>query len=96
MGDMEEEDNSTGCAIGRFLRQSASFYGTVRFLDGTDAATISLQPNLRNTGLALQILRDVHGSSVHGLQSLVMNIDLSGNILRNFLEPVPVVPTAPR
>ena len=68
-----------------------TFYGTVRFLDGQTRNHI-VAAQLRNTGLALQILRTFMDRPAQP-QSLVMNIDLSGNILRNFLDPVPVIPT---
>ena len=68
-----------------------TFYGTVRFLEGQTRNHI-VAAHLRNTGLALAILRTFMDRPAQPA-SLVMNIDLSGNVLRNFLDPVPVVAT---
>jgi predicted Zn-ribbon and HTH transcriptional regulator len=91
MADMEEEDNVLD-VLREIFETERTFYGTVRFLDGQTRNHI-VAAQMRNTGLALQILRLFMDRPAQP-QSLVMNIDLSGNILRNFLDPVPVVPTA--
>jgi len=90
MSDMEDEDTVLD-VLRELFETERTFYGTVRFLDGQTRNHI-VAAQLRNTGLALQILRSFMDRPAQP-QSLVMNIDLSGNVLRNFLEPVPVVPT---
>ena len=90
MGDMEDEDTVLD-VLREIFETERTFYGTVRFLDGQTRNHI-VSAQLRNTGLALQILRAFMDRPAQP-QSLVMNIDLSGNILRNFLDPVPVVAT---
>jgi len=88
---MENEDNVLDIIRDIFETERA-FYATVRFLDGQTRNHI-VAAHLRNTGLALQIVREYMNRPVQQ-QSLVMNIDLSGNVLRSFLDPVPVVATA--
>jgi hypothetical protein len=90
LDDMEEEVTVLDI-LREIFETERTFYGTVRFLDGQTRNHI-VAAQMRNTGLALQILRTFMERSAQP-QSLVMNIDLSGNILRNFLDPVPVVPT---
>jgi hypothetical protein len=90
MTDMEEEVSVLDI-LREIFETERTFYGTVRFLDGQTRNHI-VAAQLRNTGLALQILRVFMDRPSHP-QSLVMNIDLSGNIMRNFLDPVPVVAT---
>ena len=90
MTDMDDEISVLDILRDIFDTERA-FYGTVRFLDGQTRNHI-VAAHMRNTGLALQILRTFMDRPAQP-QSLVMNIDLSGNILRNFLDPVPVVPT---
>jgi hypothetical protein len=88
MGDLTEEVTVLD-VMREIFETERVFYGTVRFLEGhTRNHVVAAQ--LRNTGLALQILRTLADRPP---QSLVMNIDLSGNILRNFLDPVPVLAT---
>lgn len=67
------------------------FYGSIRLLE-RETRNHVVAAQLRNTGLALQLLRTIADRPAQP-QSLVMNIDLSGNVLRNFLDPVPVVAT---
>ena len=90
MGDMEDEDSVLDILREMFETERV-FYGTVRFLEGSTRNHI-VAAQLRNTAMALQILRTFMDRPAQP-QSLVMNIDLSGNILRNFLDPVPVVAT---
>lgn len=90
MADMEEEDTVLDI-LHEILETERVFYGTVRFLDGQTRNHI-VSAQLRNTSIALQILRNYMDRPAQP-QSLVMNIDLSGNILRNFLDPVPVIAT---
>jgi predicted Zn-ribbon and HTH transcriptional regulator len=90
MADMEDEDTVLDI-LHEILETERTFYGTVRFLDGQTRNHI-VAAQLRNTSVALQILRSFMDRPAQP-QSLVMNIDLSGNILRNFLDPVPVVAT---
>lgn len=90
MGDLEDEDTVLD-VLREIFDTERTFYGTVRFLDGQTRNHI-VAAQLRNTGVALQILRNFMERPAQP-QSLVMNIDLSGNILRNFLDPVPVIAT---
>jgi len=91
MGDLEEEDSVLD-VIREIFETERIFYGTVRFLEGQTRNHV-VAAHLRNTGLALQILHTFMQRPAPQ-HSLVMNIDLSGNALRNFLDPVPVVPSA--
>jgi len=88
---MEHEDNVLE-VIQEIFETERTFYATVRFLDGQTRNHI-VAAQLRNTGLALQIVREYMNRPAQQAQSLVMNIDLSGNLLRSFLDPVPVVAT---
>lgn len=88
MGDLEDEDSVLD-VLREIFETERSFYGTVRFLEGQTRNHV-VAAHLRNTGLALQILRTFMDRPAQPA-SLVMNIDLSGNMLRNFLDPVPVV-----
>jgi len=90
MGDLEDEDSVLD-VLREIFETERTFFGTVRFLEGQTRNHV-VAAQLRNTGLALQILRTFMDRPAQPA-SLVMNIDLSGNILRNFLEPVPVVAT---
>ena len=91
MGDLEDEDSVLD-VLREIFETERTFYGTVRFLEGQTRNHI-VAAQLRNTGLALQILRTFMDRPAPA-QSLVMNIDLSGNVLRNFLDPVPVIASA--
>lgn len=90
MADMEEEDTVLDL-LSEIFETERTFYGMVRFLEGQTRNHI-VAAQLRNTATALQIVREFMARPAPQ-QSLVMNIDLSGNILRNFLDPVPVVAT---
>jgi predicted Zn-ribbon and HTH transcriptional regulator len=91
MGDLEDEDTVLD-VLREIFETERSFYTTVRFLEGQTRNHV-VAAHLRNTNLALQIVRSFMDRPVPQ-HSLVMNIDLSGNVLRNFLDPVPVVPSA--
>lgn len=90
MGDLEDEDSVLD-VLREIFETERVFFGTVRFLEGQTRNHI-VAAHMRNTALALQILHLFMNRPAQP-QSLVMNIDLSGNILRNFLDPVPVVAT---
>ena len=55
MSDMEDEDTVLD-VLRELFETERTFYGTVRFLDGQTRNHI-VAAQLRNTGLALQILR---------------------------------------
>jgi hypothetical protein len=90
MGDLED-DSSVLDVLREIFETERVFYGTVRFLEGQTRNHV-VAAQLRNTGVALQILRTFMDRPPQPT-SLVMNIDMSGNVLRNFLEPIPVVAT---
>jgi len=78
-----------------------AFFSVVRFLDGNTRNHI-VAAHMRNTSQAMTLLRmslNAQQRAVHA-ENIVMNIPLnsildpSGNFLRNFLDPIPVVPTA--
>lgn len=91
MSDLEDDETTVLDVIREIFETERTFYATVRFLEGSTRNHI-VAAQMRNTGLALQILRAFMDRPPQ-VQPLVMNIDLSGNILRNFLDPVPVIPT---
>ena len=86
-----EEDNTVLDVLSEIFETERAFYGIVRFLEGSTRNHI-IAAHMRNTGSALQILRTFMDRPA-APPTMVMNIDLSGNMLRNFLDPVPVVPT---
>lgn len=92
--DNDYEDETTALDILReiFVTERA-FYNVMRFLDGGTRNHV-VAAHMRNTNLALQLLR-LSMERPAGPTTMVMNIDLSGNVLRNtsFFDPVPVVPT---
>lgn len=90
MSDLAEEDTVLD-VLQDILQTDRNFYGIVRFLDGTTRNHL-VAAHMRNISSALHILRTFMERPVGG-PTFTMNLDLSGNILRNFLEPVPVVPT---
>lgn len=77
------------------LQTERAFYSVVRFLDGGSRNHI-VAAHLRNTSQALAILRMM--AIPARTESFTMNIPLnalldpSGNLMRSFLDPVPVVP----
>ena len=87
--DDMEDDPSPLAVLRELLITDRVFYETIRLLEGHTRNQV-VAGQLRNSGLALQILRTAIDQPT---PSLVMNIDLSGNVLRNFLDPVPVVAT---
>jgi hypothetical protein len=82
------------------LETERSFYGMVRFLDGNTRNHI-VAAQIRNASQMLAIMRGFMAAEQRTThtENIVMNIPLntlldpSGNFSRNFLEPVPVVPT---
>ncbi len=86
-----EEDNTVLDVLSEIFETERAFYGIVRFLEGSTRNHI-IAAHMRNTGSALQILRTFMDRPA-APPTMVMNIDLSGNMLRNFLDPVPVVPS---
>ena len=73
-----------------------ALFSTVRFLDGGSRNHI-VAAHLRNTGMAYSILRTL--AARPPTERVVMNIPLntlldpSGNFMRSFLDPVPVIPS---
>lgn len=90
MADLEDEDTVLD-VLRDILSTERSFHAITRFLDGHTRNHI-VAAHMRNMGLSLQILR-LFMDRPAAPATMVMNIDLSGNVLRNFLDPVPVVPT---
>ncbi len=90
MNDLAEEDTVLDI-LHEIFETERSFYSIIRFLDGQTRNHI-VAAHLRNVSAALQILRTFQAQPPPPA-SVVMNIDLSGNLLRSFMEPVPVVPT---
>jgi hypothetical protein len=90
MEDFESPDPLETLAM--LLAADRVFYETVRVLDGRTRTPI-VAAHVHNTGVALQILRTVIDRPTTG-RTLLMTIDVSGNVLRTFADPVPVVATA--
>ena len=93
---MDEIEYTILDAIHDITETDRSFFNVVRFLDGTTRNHI-VAAHLRNTALAYQTLR-MHMTG-YRQRNIVMQvplglIDPSGSLMRNFLEPVPVIPTA--
>lgn len=80
-------------AVHDVMQTERTFYQTVRFLDGHTRNHI-VAAQLRNTSVALDILRRYIAQPPTRTTTMVMNIplamDISGN---NFFDPVPVVPS---
>ena len=93
MADLGEELTALD-VLHSLFETERNFYGIVRFLDGATRNNI-VAAHMRNMNLALQAIRAIIDTRAPAVTapSLVMNIDLSGNVLRNFFDPVPVVPT---
>lgn len=74
-----------------------SFHSIVRFLDGNTRNHL-VAAQLRNTNQSLAVLR-MYMAQERRTENIVMNIPLgnlfdpSGNIMRNFFDPVQVTPT---
>lgn len=75
-----------------------AFFSMIRFLDGNTRNHL-VAAHMRNTSQAYALLRMYLSQARQQPESIVMNIPLnsildpSGNFMRNFLDPVPVVPT---
>ena len=94
MADLEDDGDTVLDVLREILSTERAFLGSIRFLEGQTRNHI-VAANMRNTATALHILRTfMERPAVPQTTTMVMNIDLSGNVLRNFLDPVPVVPTA--
>jgi hypothetical protein len=91
MADLEDEDTVLD-VLRDILSTDRVFYGTVRFLDGQTRNHI-VAAHLRNTGLMLNIVRSFMDHPPPSLATMTMHVDLSGNMLRNFLDPVAVTAT---
>lgn len=83
--------------IREITQTDRAFFSMIRFLDGNTRNHI-VAAHMRNTSQAYALLR-LYLSQSSRTESIVMNIPLnsildpSGNFMRNFLDPVPVVPT---
>lgn len=96
-----DSDYSVLDAIRDITLTDRAFFNVVRFLDGNTRNHI-VAAHLRNTSQMTALLRQFMASQpreVHR-ENIVMNIPLnsifdpSGNFLRNFLDPVAVVPSS--
>lgn len=94
---MEENEYSMLDAIRDITLTDRAFFSMIRFLDGNTRNHI-VAAQLRNTNQAYQLLRTyIIRPPVQ--DSVVMNIPLgnifdpSGNFMRQFMEPVPVIAT---
>ena len=93
-------DYSVLDAIRDITLTDRAFYSVVRFLDGNTRNHI-VAAHMRNTSQMTMVLREFMTSQSRETrrENIVMNIPLnsifdpSGNFLRNFLDPVPVVPS---
>ena len=83
--------------IRELTQTDRAFFSMIRFLDGNTRNHL-VAAHMRNTSQAYALLR-LYLSQSNRTESIVMNIPLnsildpSGNFMRNFLDPVPVVPT---
>lgn len=95
---MEDEEYTIPEAVRDLTMTDRAFFNIVRFLDGNTRNHI-VAAHMRNTSQAIQLLRMSLTRPVSQRENIVMNIPLanlfdpSGNFMRNFLDPVPVVPT---
>ena len=95
---MEDDDYTVLEAIRDLTQTDRAFFSMVRFLDSGSRNSL-LAAQLRNTNVALGILRTLSSSPSTRTESIVMNIPLntlldpSGNFMRNFMDPVPVLPS---
>lgn len=89
---MEENDDYTMLdAIRDITETDRAFFNIVRFLDGNTRNHL-VAAQLRNTNMAYMLLRQ---RPAPRQENIVMNIPLANLIdpsLRNFMEPVPVMP----
>jgi hypothetical protein len=87
-----DEDYTMLDAIRDITETDRAFFNIVRFLDGNTRNHL-VAAQLRNTNTAYQLLRQRPRQ-----ENIVMNIplanlfDTSGNFMRNFMDPVPVMP----
>lgn len=97
-------DYSVLDAIRDITQTDRAFFSVVRFLDGNTRNHI-VAAHMRNTSQMTALLRQFMATQQREerRENIVMNIPLgnlgglfdpSGNFMRNFLDPVPVVPTA--
>jgi len=95
---MGDDEYTVLDAIRDLTMTDRAFFSMVRFLDGGSRNHI-VAAHLRNTSFAFTILRTLATQPTPVRESLVMNIPLntlldpSGNFMRSFLDPVPVIPT---
>jgi AraC-like DNA-binding protein len=96
---MDNEEYTQLEAIRDLTMTDRAFFNIVRFLDGNTRNHI-VAAHLRNTSQAIQLLRlSLARPAAERRENIVMNIPLanlfdpSGNFMRNFLDPVPVVPS---
>lgn len=91
---MEENDDYTMLdAIRDITETDRAFFNIVRFLDGNTRNHL-VAAQLRNTNTAYQLLRQRPVAPRQ--ENIVMNIPLANLLdpsLRNFMEPVPVMPS---
>ena len=91
------EDDGVLDLIRELTQTDRAFFSMIRFLDGNTRNHI-VAAHMRNTSQAYALLR-LYLTQARQTESVVMNIPLnsildpSGNFMRNFLDPVPVVPT---
>jgi hypothetical protein len=84
-------------AMRDITQSDRAFFNVVRFLDGNTRNHI-VAAHMRNTSQMVNLLASMQRSAGQR-ESIVMNIPLnsildpSGNFLRNFLDPVPIVPS---
>jgi hypothetical protein len=96
---MEENEYTTLDAIRDLTLTDRAFFSMIRFLDGNTRNHI-VAAQLRNTSQAYQLLRTnlLRPPAPQG-DTMVVNfplgnlLDPSGNFMRNFLDPVPVIAT---
>jgi hypothetical protein len=87
--DSYTEETTSMDVLREIFVTERAFYGIVRYLDPATRNHV-VAAHLRNVNTALNVVR----TQVERPTTMVMNIDLSGNALRNaFLDPVPVVAT---
>ena len=97
---MDQEEYNVLDILHEMMETERSFHGIVRFLDGNTRNHI-VAAHMRNTSQMLVIVRGFMAAEqrVPRTENIVMNIPLntildpSGNFLRNFLDPIPIVPS---
>lgn len=98
---MEENEYTVLDAIRDITQTDRAFFNVIRFLDGNTRNHI-VAAHMRNTSQMTALLRSFMTSpqQPNRGETIVMNIPLSsildpsGNVFRNFMEPVPVVATS--